>query len=104
MRTKLVWVALLLAVPLAVGGLVYGKSLMAGQPGQPQPAAAEGFTCPLTGEELPCPLCCPLNQQGEKAAAKLAEKPRKAAAEGFTCPLTGEELPCPLCCPLNGQK
>ncbi len=22
---------------------------------------AEGYTCPLTGEQLPCPKCCPLN-------------------------------------------
>ena len=22
-----------------------------------------GFTCPLTGEELACPNCCPLNQK-----------------------------------------
>ncbi len=21
------------------------------------------YTCPLTGEELPCPKCCPLNRQ-----------------------------------------
>jgi hypothetical protein len=27
-------------------------------------AASEGeggYTCPLTGEQLPCPKCCPLN-------------------------------------------
>lgn len=22
-----------------------------------------GYTCPLTGEQLPCPKCCPLNKQ-----------------------------------------
>ncbi|HRP63713.1 MAG TPA: hypothetical protein PK400_10495 [Phycisphaerales bacterium] len=22
----------------------------------------EGYICPLTGEELPCPKCCPLNK------------------------------------------
>jgi hypothetical protein len=21
-----------------------------------------GYTCPLTGEQLPCPKCCPLNK------------------------------------------
>lgn len=26
-------------------------------------AASEGYTCPLTGEQLPCPKCCPLNGQ-----------------------------------------
>lgn len=25
-------------------------------------AASEGYTCPLTGEALPCPKCCPLNK------------------------------------------
>jgi hypothetical protein len=35
------------------------------------------FTCPLTGEELPCPNCCPLNQPTTKATKD--------------CP------PCPLC-------
>ncbi len=26
-------------------------------------AGGEGYTCPLTGEQLPCPNCCPLNKQ-----------------------------------------
>jgi hypothetical protein len=95
MRKKLVGVALLLAIPLAIGGLVYGKALLTGQP---QQAGAQGYTCPITGEELPCPLCCPLNKQGQQVASN------PAAAEGYTCPITGEELPCPLCCPLNRQK
>jgi hypothetical protein len=25
-------------------------------------AVTAGYICPLTGEELPCPECCPLNQ------------------------------------------
>lgn len=25
-------------------------------------AAAQGYTCPLTGENLPCENCCPLNR------------------------------------------
>ena len=50
---KWLWAALL-ALPLAVGGgLVYAKS---------HQARTGGFVCPLTGEELPCPNCCPLNQ------------------------------------------
>ena len=50
---KWIW-ASLLAVPLAVaGGLAYAKS---------QEASAQGYVCPVTGEELPCPNCCPLNQ------------------------------------------
>lgn len=75
-RRKLLWAALL-AVPAAVaGGLAYAKH-----------SQATTFTCPITGEELPCPKCCPLNG---------------AKAEGFTCPVTGEQLPCEKCCPLNG--
>lgn len=55
---KLIWSALLV-LPLAVaGGLVYAKA----QGEKPQPASAESNVCPITGEELPCPLCCPLNQ------------------------------------------
>jgi hypothetical protein len=50
---KWIWAALL-AVPLAVTGrLAWAKS---------QQANAGGFVCPITGEELPCPNCCPLNQ------------------------------------------
>jgi len=50
------------ALPLAVaGGLVYAKAL-APADAKPEPAAeASGYVCPITGEELPCPNCCPLN-------------------------------------------
>jgi len=48
---KWIWVTML-AVPLAVAsGLAYAKSQQ-----------AKGYVCPVTGEELPCPNCCPLNQ------------------------------------------
>ena len=50
---------------------------------------ASGYICPLTGERLPCPKCCPLNN---------------AASEGYTCPITGETLPCEKCCPLNQSE
>lgn len=50
---KWIWTALVV-VPLAVaGGLVYANS---------RQASADTFVCPVTGEELPCPDCCPLNQ------------------------------------------
>ena len=62
MNRKAFWAALL-ALPLAVAGLVYGKTLTQRQSEKPQPVKAETFTCPLTGEELPCPNCCPLNAQ-----------------------------------------
>ncbi len=75
-RRKWLWAALL-SLPLAVGGgLVYANT------------QARSYICPITGEELPCEKCCPLNQD---------EQPS-------TCPLTGEELPCPNCCPLQQEK
>ena len=41
----------LLALPLMLAAVLYaGMS-----------KAESGYTCPLTGEELPCPKCCPLN-------------------------------------------
>lgn len=84
-RRNLLWVALL-GLPLAVvGGLAYANNSQ---------KAKQTFTCPITGEELPCSKCCPLN-----GADKQAQK-----ADGFTCPVTGEQLPCEKCCPLNGAK
>jgi hypothetical protein len=55
---KWVWAALL-ALPLGVAGLVYANTQW--KTGEP-PQASDGYVCPLTGEELPCPKCCPLNQ------------------------------------------
>jgi hypothetical protein len=49
---KILWVTLAL-LPLVTGGLVYARSLKAHK---------AGYVCPITGEELPCPKCCPLNQ------------------------------------------
>lgn len=65
--------ALLLAV---ASGLVY-----AGWRAQQAPlASGEGYVCPLTGVELPCPACCPLTGQGKAAccgeqAASAASRP-----------------------------
>jgi hypothetical protein len=53
--TRRLLLSALLALPLIVAGWVYGKS--SGQALQAEPA----YTCPITGEELPCPNCCPLN-------------------------------------------
>jgi hypothetical protein len=81
-RRKWLWTTLL-TLPLAVGGgLLYAKA-----------QARTTYTCPITGEELPCPNCCPLNKNAQQAQ----EQP-------YICPLTGEELPCPKCCPLNQGK
>lgn len=51
-RKRWIWTALL-ALPLVIAGAVFGHTRSQRQ--------AEGYTCPLTGEKLPCPLCCPLN-------------------------------------------
>ena len=80
-RRKWLWASLLTLPAAIVGGLVYAN------------AQSRSYTCPITGEQLPCEACCPLNQ-----------KEQPAEKQGFICPETGEELPCPLCCPLNQKK
>ena len=96
-RRNWLWVALL-GLPVAVaGGLAYASN-----------SQARTFTCPITGEELPCSKCCPLN--GAKAEVKTEAKveakteAKKDEAQPFICPITGEELGCPNCCPLNKSK
>lgn len=78
---KWIWSALVAAPLAAAGGygLVYANS--------------QSYTCPLTGEQLPCEKCCPLNKSKQQAPEQT-----------FTCPVTGEELPCEKCCPLNEGK
>lgn len=49
----------LLLLPLAVAGLAYGQSFIRAE----QPQSDTGYICPLTGEELPCPACCPLGEK-----------------------------------------
>ena len=82
-RRKWLWTALVAAPALVLGGLGYANS-----------QKARGYTCPITGETLPCANCCPLNK----------EKTEEATKDGYVCPLTGETLPCPNCCPLNQKK
>jgi len=53
----------LLALPLAIAGGVYGQTILQRQSVQPQQVEVQSYICPVTGEELPCPLCCPYNQQ-----------------------------------------
>ena len=48
-RSKWFWTAVI-GLPLCIAGAVFAAS---------KPAS---YTCPLTGEELPCAKCCPLNQ------------------------------------------
>lgn len=40
---------LLFALPLLIAGADYASS------------QTRSYICPLTGKELPCPQCCPLN-------------------------------------------
>ena len=51
----------IIALSVAAGGFLYGKSLNDTSSRAPQ-VIEPGYTCPLTGEELPCPNCCPLNE------------------------------------------
>ena len=79
-RRNWLWSSLL-ALPVLAVGVVSAYS------------QARSYTCPLTGEELPCPNCCPLSKSNQ---------PHKDAP--VICPITGEELRCEKCCPLNDSK
>ncbi len=57
MRKRKWLLSAVLALPLAVAGLAYAQNIAPAT----QPQNAAGYICPLTGEELPCPMCCPLN-------------------------------------------
>ncbi len=50
----------LLALPLTVAGLVYGQTLTERSIEKAKSVKAASYTCPLTGEQLPCRNCCPL--------------------------------------------
>ena len=63
MTIKKLGTVAVVALPLVVGGLAYASTLANPQSEQPQQTAADSYTCPLTGEELPCPNCCPMNEQ-----------------------------------------
>lgn len=53
--------AVLLTLPLVAGGLVLAASQQPKDGKQIQQTSEQGYICPATGEELPCPNCCPLN-------------------------------------------
>ena len=61
-RRKWLWASLLTLPAAIVGGLVYAN------------AQSRSYTCPITGEQLPCEKCCPLNEAS------------------YCCPVTGERL------------
>ncbi len=88
------WLWAVLAVPVVVaGGLAYANT-----------QKAKPYTCPITGEELPCPKCCPLNgEKGQATTEAKAEEPKVTEGE-YICPITGEKLGCQNCCPLNKPR
>lgn len=49
-------------VALLVGGLAYGFTSVAGASSEEAEKTEASFVCPVTGEDLPCPNCCPLNR------------------------------------------
>jgi hypothetical protein len=51
----------LLALPLAIAGFVYGQTHKQDKSDE-QPMKDSSYCCPLTGEDLCCPGCCPLNK------------------------------------------
>lgn len=59
---KSLLVAALLSLPILAGGvgLVSAKAL---RKSSEQVENAKGYICPVTGEELACECCCPLNNR-----------------------------------------
>ncbi len=54
------FLGLLLVLPIVARGAVVAMTRV--QPEQKQQAAADGYVCPVTGETLACPNCCPLTK------------------------------------------
>jgi hypothetical protein len=59
MRGRRWLLTVLLALPLAAAGVIYGQALV----GSGEPEKSAPYICPLTGEELPCRYCCPINSR-----------------------------------------
>jgi hypothetical protein len=62
MKGKLLLGAALVSLPMIAGGLAIANTPMPADE-QPRQANEQGYLCPVTGEELPCPKCCPLNSK-----------------------------------------
>ena len=53
------WMLLaLVLVPMIAVGVASGREFLK----PPRDHRAGGYTCPITGAELPCPKCCPLKK------------------------------------------
>jgi hypothetical protein len=92
-RRKWLWAAVLAVPAVVIGGLAYANA-----------QKAKPYTCPITGEELPCPKCCPLNNETGQAAPEAKTGQQNPNAGEYVCPFTGEKLSCPNSCPLNKAK
>lgn len=87
MRTKL-FVGSASAVLLVIAAVAFAGAFT-----KPQPTITQqSYICPVTGEELPCPLCCPYNAQ---AAQQSAQTPSCGTCEDC-CP------ECLACCAEDG--
>ncbi len=61
--TALTAVGLMTAGGCSSTGSAGGGQVAMGAVSGERAVATAAYTCPLTGEELPCPKCCPLNKQ-----------------------------------------
>ena len=96
--TRKNWLVIALSLtPLLLAGGLFARSQIGTGAGSEQ--GHESFVCPLTGEELPCEKCCPLNEKAAQSEAPAASEKES----GYVCPLTGEDLPCEKCCPLDRE-
>lgn len=92
-RRKWLWAALVAVPAVVAGGFAYANA-----------QKARAYTCPITGEVLPCERCCPLNSTTGRPATEAKAGEPKAVPDESICPITGEKLGCPNCCPLNKAK
>jgi hypothetical protein len=61
MKRKMIGASLAIVPLVAIGGYVGASSQTPPATKQAQ-VAEQGYICPVTGEELPCPKCCVLNE------------------------------------------
>jgi hypothetical protein len=60
-KGKLLLGVALVSLPMVAGGLAIANSQKATTGEKSQQSVEKGYICPVTGEELACPHCCPLN-------------------------------------------
>jgi hypothetical protein len=87
MRTKL-FIGSTSAVVLVIAAVAFAGAFTGPQP----TVTPQAYICPVTGEELPCPLCCPLNAR----AARQSAQNQSCCTEQDCCP------ECLDCCAEDG--